>query len=89
MEFRVFPAGFTLTPIKLPQQDGSLVDAMQLTVVDVSGTPFHIAFAGADWEMFQRAVSDPEGEAARAAARAKILPVNGRAPNIRMRKPPT
>lgn len=73
MEFRVFPAGFNITPVKMPQPDGTTVDAMQITIIDVSGQAVHAAFALSDWEMFRRAAADPVGEAEREKARARIV----------------
>lgn len=73
MEFRVFPAGFNILPVKIPGPDGQTVDAMQLSIVDVSGTPVHFVFGGGDWDLFQRAVADPAGEAERQQARSRIL----------------
>lgn len=82
MEFRVFPAGFNIVPLKLNQPDGSVVDAVQVTILDVTQQPVHITFAGQDWELFQRAVADPVGEAEREAARAKIVRAGGMAPTL-------
>lgn len=82
MEFRVFPSGFSIAPVKMPQPDGTTVDAMQITIVDVSGQAVHAAFALSDWEMFRRAAADPVGEAEREKARARIAAPNGMAPAL-------
>lgn len=81
MEFRVFPAGFNIVPLKLNQPDGTVVDAVQVTILDITQQPVHITFGGADWELFQRAVADPVGEAERQQARSKIV-VGGLAPTL-------
>lgn len=73
MEFRVFPRGFNIVPLKMNQPDGSTVDAVQVTILDITSQPVHITFAEADWKMFQRAVADPVGEAEREAVRARIV----------------
>lgn len=87
MEFRVFPAGFSIVPVKLNQPDGTIVEAVQVTVVDVTQQPVHMTFAGTDWEMFQRAVADPVGEAEREAARARIVRAHGLAPVLGQPRP--
>lgn len=87
MEFCVFPAGFNVVPLKLSQPDGTTVDAVQVTILDVTQQPVHITFAGADWEMFQRAVADPVGEAEREAARARIVRAGGLAPTVGQIRP--
>lgn len=87
MEFRVFPAGFNIVPLKLNQPDGTTVDAVQVTILDVTQQPVHITFGGADWELFQRAVADPVEEAEREAARARIVRAGGMAPTLGKLRP--
>lgn len=89
MEFRVFPAGFNIVPLELSQPDGSKVQAVQVTILDVSQQPVHFTFAGADWELFQRAVADPVGEAERQQARSRIVAPSGMAPSVGRRPPRT
>lgn len=87
MELRVLPAGFNIVPLKLNQPDGTVMDAVQVTVVDVTQQPVHITFAGADWELYQRAVADPVGEAEREAARGRIVRAGGLAPTLGQLRP--
>lgn len=78
----MFPQGFNVLRMKVPQPDGSQTDAVQLVLLDQSGTPVVAVFGTAQWEQFQRFVQDPEGEAGRAKARQAILGPGGRAPTL-------
>ena len=73
MEFRFFPRGWDVTTIQVPQADGTSVEAMQLVILDLSGTPVITVFSVEQWAQFAAFVADPVAEKARAQARAQIL----------------
>lgn len=53
-------------------------------VIPIPGPVVTVVFGAADWDLFRKAVADPEGEAARNAARSKIvLASNGMANRLR------
>ena len=94
MEHSIFPINFGVTQQTIPPPDGGETAVMVLIVRDVGpvlpggqalgGDTFKVVFGLDDWAQFQRAVADPEGEAARNAARSKIvLAPNGLANRIR------
>lgn len=85
MEITVFPQGFNIQPTVVQLPTGP-VDAIQLVLLDASGIAVKAAFPAEAWVQFQRFVADPEGEAARAEARAKIIAPNGLAPSIKTAK---
>lgn len=87
MEITIFPAGFGVVPAKVPQKEGPPLDAMQVRILDAGGTAVSMVFGQQDWESFQRFVADPQGEAERVAARAKIAVVPAvMAPRVGERK---
>lgn len=85
MEIVVYPTGFNVQPTKVDTPAGP-VDAMQLLILDAGGTSVKFAFPLEAWEQFQRFIADPEGETARAQARAKIVGPDGFAASIGQRK---
>lgn len=86
MEILVYPRGFTVLPTKIPNQQGDLVDAVTVVVLDGGGIAIKVTFTLPDWEQFQKCIADPEGFAAAAQARATILGPGGLAPTLRDRK---
>lgn len=83
MEISVFPRAFSILETEVPQPDGQVTAAHRITVLDAGGTIVNILFGDTDWESFQRFVADPEGEAKRADARAKIAMPPGMAASIK------
>ena len=71
MEISVYPRTFTVQPQEVRVAEG-IQQAMRVTVMDVSGTVFHLTFGAGDWVAFQAAVADHEkfGEEMKAAAKA-------------------
>ncbi len=96
MEITVYPAQFGIQPAKMVTPAGE-VDVVRVQIQDAGptlagpggpvrlpGPVVTVVFGKDDWEQFVRAVADPEGEAARAQARSKImLAPNGMANRIR------
>ena len=83
MEITVYPRAFSILKGEVPQADASVAEVHRIHIADAGGTILNIVFGPADWESFQRFVADPEGEQARAEARAKIQMPPSMAASIR------
>lgn len=87
MEITVYPRSFGLVPHVVPQPDGSAAPATKLVIQDAGGTAISVVFSQEDFDRFKAYIADPEGETAKAAARAKIqIPGPTRASSIKSGK---
>lgn len=85
MEIGVHPRGFSVQPAVIPTPTGP-VEGMRFTIVDQTGIVVHATFGLQDWEQFQKFIADPDGETAKASARAKIVAPNGLSPTVKDRR---